>query len=507
MSKKQYLHLFFALALLLVFVGTFWAIIAETAENPYISINLNTGTTYTRKVTLYIQGMSDSKYMKVSNGLDFPGAEWEPYLTKKNWYLDYGRGTKTVYVKFKDKRGTISQVYKDSIQLVVSQTIAADFKINNEAKETNSRYITLDLEYSDGVEGYIVGNDSNFAEKEFKSIVDKVQWILPSGSGEKTVYVQFLDANGNKKTVSNKIIYNEPEGELSEGGLIKGQNNAVYYFGYDGRLHPFLNLGVYHSWFQDFSNVRYVSNAKMSQYQVGQPVCVRPGTWLLKFKSQPKVYAVEPGCQLRPILSEAEAYLLYGSDWNKKILELDPISASNYQVLTYDVADEDLEIIDQDRDGVAKEKELEYLTSDRSPDTDKDGLTDLEEIDYWLTDPTAKDTDGDGYGDMTEILNGFPPAGFGDLNTLLVGTYDYSKGSVIKRFTDGKLYYRHSNGKYYYLGRDSKDKKFKSNRLDAKFIIASPFKLDFTVDKKTLPAAEAEIYYPTQTIGEEVVKL
>ena len=74
--------------------------------------------------------------------------------------------------------------------------------------------------------------------------------------------------------------------------------------------------------------------------------------------------------------------------------------------------------------------------------------------------------------------------------------------------TDGKLYYRHSDGKYYYLGRDVASSNFKNNRLDKKFIITSPFKLNFTSRSGwRVSSKEMEIYYPTQLIADEVSKL
>ena len=53
--------------------------------------------------------------------------------------------------------------------------------------------------------------------------------------------------------------------------------------------------------------------------------------------------------------------------------------------------------------------EIEYGTSCASQDSDKDGLTDGEEVYTYDTDPTEADTDGDGLNDGDEILLGFNP--------------------------------------------------------------------------------------------------
>jgi len=47
-------------------------------------------------------------------------------------------------------------------------------------------------------------------------------------------------------------------------------------------------------------------------------------------------------------------------------------------------------------------------------DSDNDGLTDMEEINTYGTDPNNIDTDGDGYVDGEEVENGFDPAVPGD---------------------------------------------------------------------------------------------
>jgi len=44
-------------------------------------------------------------------------SSWEDYATEKSWTLTSGDGTKTVYVKFKDSAGNVSETYSDTIIL------------------------------------------------------------------------------------------------------------------------------------------------------------------------------------------------------------------------------------------------------------------------------------------------------------------------------------------------------------------------------------------------------
>ena len=70
---------------------------------------------------------------------------------------------------------------------------------------------------------------------------------------------------------------------------------------------------------------------------------------------------------------------------------------------------------DIDRDGVLDETEAELGTSNKTFDTDGDGLSDRAEIEAWKTDPLNIDTDGDGFSDGFEVLNGYNPSGSGEL--------------------------------------------------------------------------------------------
>lgn len=70
---------------------------------------------------------------------------------------------------------------------------------------------------------------------------------------------------------------------------------------------------------------------------------------------------------------------------------------------------------DTDKDGLTDEEEIEFGTNVRSEDTDADGLFDREELRTWETDPLNPDTDGDGYLDGEEVDAGYNPNGDGAL--------------------------------------------------------------------------------------------
>ncbi|MDP3771630.1 MAG: hypothetical protein Q8R16_04990, partial [bacterium] len=92
-----------------------------------------------------------------------------------------------------------------------------------------------------------------------------------------------------------------------------------------GKRYVFPNEVTYKSWYKDFSGSKSIAGTQMSQLPLGGVVTVRPGTWLVKIESDPKVYAVEPGGSLRWVETEERARTLYGMDWNKQIIDV-PVS-------------------------------------------------------------------------------------------------------------------------------------------------------------------------------------
>jgi len=70
---------------------------------------------------------------------------------------------------------------------------------------------------------------------------------------------------------------------------------------------------------------------------------------------------------------------------------------------------EDEKILDSDRDGLTDLEEDELGTDKYSLDSDEDGLFDKEEVKIYLTNPLNPDTDGDGILDGEEVKKGSDP--------------------------------------------------------------------------------------------------
>jgi|SRR3989339_314154 len=492
MVKNQYPRFWVILIVGLALAGLFWLpTTTNSAPTPSVSIAKGKSTTNTRQVTLYLTGPEGVRKMKVSNNASLSEADWQTYAKTLVWTLKPGSGLKTVYVKFKDSEHKETAVFSDTITLSIPSEMTIDFQINNNSEATEERNVQLSFTWSAGVEQFKISNSSDFAVAEWQPVTASMAWVLSEGSGNKTVYVRFLDGNEKTKTINKTIKYTQSANYISSGTLLKGQNSAIYYLGFDGKLHPFFNAMIYLSWYKDFANLKHVSNAKLSEYLVGEPVCVRPGTWLLKFKNASRVYAVEPGCRLRALRSEAEAHVLYGPNWQKRILEVDSVLAAYYEIIEATATSG----TDKDKDGVDEETEAEYGTSDNKADSDNDKLNDYEEIYYWFSDPADADSDNDGFGDGLEIINGYAPLGNAKLTTIPSGTYQYPLGTLVKDYNKVEHYYRRANGSFYALGKDTGAQKFSSNRLQDRFLLIPAYNLSVGSAGKLGDSLD-EIRYP-----------
>lgn len=109
------------------------------------------------------------------------------------------------------------------------------------------------------------------------------------------------------------------------------------------------------------------------------------------------------------------------------------------------------------------------LIADSNTDSDKDGLSD--DLEKALgTDQNKSDTDGDGYGDKTELEKNYNPDGTGQLK------YDYS----FTKLNEGKIFLQvESNGQAWYVNPSDQKRYFLNRPIDA-FNIMRSFGLGIT---------------------------
>ena len=136
-------------------------------------------------------------------------------------------------------------------------------------------------------------------------------------------------------TVLSMSVVTAPEAQAtaSAGDLIKMAGlSSVYYLAADGKRYVFPNESTYFSWYSDFSGVITIPQSELESYPLGANVTVRPGTKLVKITTNPKVYAVTSNGNLVAIPDEATASTLYGSAWNKRIIDVPDAFFTNYKI-------------------------------------------------------------------------------------------------------------------------------------------------------------------------------
>jgi hypothetical protein len=119
---------------------------------------------------------------------------------------------------------------------------------------------------------------------------------------------------------------------VDDGDASTTVDSAVYVVGADGKRHAFPSELVYKTWFQDYDDVAFIDPENLAKYELGGNVTVRPGTWLVKITTDPKVYAVEPGGILRWVTTEEIAVSLWGSNWNEQVVDVPDTFWGNYTV-------------------------------------------------------------------------------------------------------------------------------------------------------------------------------
>lgn len=106
-------------------VPAFWSFVIDTIEpEGWIIINNDAPITNTPDVALNLfasEIVTEVTQMILSNDGVFDTEVWEPYATiKEDWALPFIAGTRTVYVKFIDSADNESDVFSDSIILLMS---------------------------------------------------------------------------------------------------------------------------------------------------------------------------------------------------------------------------------------------------------------------------------------------------------------------------------------------------------------------------------------------------
>ncbi|MFA6504297.1 MAG: hypothetical protein WCT54_05240, partial [Patescibacteria group bacterium] len=133
-------------------------------------------------------------------------------------------------------------------------------------------------------------------------------------------------ANLTTKNLSVNSLVKLPD----DGNLDTQEDSAVYFIGTDGKRHAFPNSKVYFTWYSNFDGVTVISAGDLASLPLGSNARYKPGSKMIKFTTDPKVYADDAHGSLRWVKTEDMAKSLYGSDWNTKIDDMIDAFFGNY---------------------------------------------------------------------------------------------------------------------------------------------------------------------------------
>ena len=122
--------------------------------NTSIIINNDEETTVVADVILTLSA-GGAKQMMIANDSNFKNANWENYITTKEWTLTKGNGEKTVYAKFKDIAGNISKAVQDLIILSNTDQTTIPVIPKPIVKGIKTDYRSIQLEKIINEAGYI----------------------------------------------------------------------------------------------------------------------------------------------------------------------------------------------------------------------------------------------------------------------------------------------------------------------------------------------------------------
>ncbi|MDQ7778907.1 MAG: NosD domain-containing protein [Planctomycetota bacterium] len=208
---------------------------------PTGSITINSGAQWTTSTAvtlnlLYSDLQSGVTGMCFSNdGLIY--SAWETPTPLKAWTLTTGDGLKTVWARYQNGAGLVS-TYLDDIMLDTTPP-AGSIAINNGALWTNSTTVTLDLQYVDPESGVVGMRVANYetALSMWEPPAPTKTWILTTGDGPKTVWVQYKNNAGLISTYSDDITFDAMP-PAAPTGLIATPGDGQVMLTWNANLEP-----------------------------------------------------------------------------------------------------------------------------------------------------------------------------------------------------------------------------------------------------------------------------
>lgn len=130
------------------------------------------------------------------------------------------------------------------------------------------------------------------------------------------------------ETIPSGVLVKLPD----DGNPETQHDTTVYFVASNGARHPFTHARIYFTWFKNFDNIHLATPEALARLPLGRPVPFKAGTRLMKFDSDPKVYALSSGRAIRWLKDEAVAEAVYGSAWSTLVEEFPAAEFALYSI-------------------------------------------------------------------------------------------------------------------------------------------------------------------------------
>jgi hypothetical protein len=321
-------------------------------------------------------------------GTDFDGDI--VYTMTKTWTLTSGDGEKNVYAKFRSDDGNVSMTVYDTVTLDEAdlceeapeqQAVNGSIILNGGDELTMSTRVTATLIAQNATE-FKLSEDPQVEDAQWTEFIpveltrDKTGTVQPdvspttdvaqpttnnlraSGnihiasateymyvpwdfSGAKdgdtlTLYVKYKDASGNESAiVGDDIVYSVTTPPAAPSSFVGADGGStIYAVDPSGYYHAFPDLQTYLTYADSCGSVSYILPSTLDAAPKGLAMMPSPGTTLVKFLDDPKVYDIEADPAdafkviLRWISSEEVASASFGSNWADYVIEISPVEGA-----------------------------------------------------------------------------------------------------------------------------------------------------------------------------------
>jgi len=177
----------------------------------HISNNLHFTNDPDGRIQLAIEPEADAFAMQISNVPDFTDVKLRPIESNAiDWQVEGDDGPKTVFIRFQDKAGNMSQVYTANILLDREPPVNCSLVINNNEEwlRNPNKKVALSMR-AEGATYMMISNQSDFKDATWVPFRTVIGWTLDGPEGLHYVHARFKDEAGNVSEAITSTIMSD----------------------------------------------------------------------------------------------------------------------------------------------------------------------------------------------------------------------------------------------------------------------------------------------------------